>query len=36
MMKMLTSMLRFENPDWTDEQVNAEVIKRLSHGYTTG
>jgi hypothetical protein len=30
--KMLQSMLRADHPDWTDEQVHREVVRRLSHG----
>jgi hypothetical protein len=25
-------MLRAEHPDWSDEQVNRETARRLSHG----
>jgi hypothetical protein len=30
--RMLLSHLRAEHPDWSDEQVNAEAVRRLSHG----
>jgi hypothetical protein len=29
---MLSSMLRSQHPDWSDERVNREVSTRLSHG----
>jgi len=31
---MLTSMLTADHPDWAEQQVRDEVIRRLSHGYT--
>ncbi len=31
---MLTSMLTTDHPDWNEDEVRAEVNKRLSHGYT--
>jgi len=34
--KMLTSMLTTDHPDWNEDEVRAEVNKRLSHGYTAG
>lgn len=34
--RMLTSMLTADHPDWNEEQVRDEVIRRLSHGYTSG
>jgi hypothetical protein len=30
--RMLTSHLRGEHPEWTDDQVADEVARRLSHG----
>ncbi|MBN1908189.1 MAG: hypothetical protein JW818_00485 [Pirellulales bacterium] len=30
--RMMTRMLRAENPTWTDEQIQAEVARRMSHG----
>ncbi len=30
--RMLISHLRAEHPDWTDDQVNREAARRLSHG----
>lgn len=30
--RMLISHLRAEHPDWTEEQVNHEAARRLSHG----
>jgi hypothetical protein len=30
--RMLTSMLRSMHPDWSEDQVNREVARRLSHG----
>jgi len=30
--RMLSSHLRSEHPDWTAEQIQAEVARRLSHG----
>lgn len=30
--RMLLAYLRAENPDWTEEQVNREAARRLSHG----
>lgn len=30
--RMLISALRSEHPDWTEEQINAEAARRLSHG----
>lgn len=32
---MLTSMLTADHPDWSEQQVRGEVIRRLSHGYTS-
>jgi hypothetical protein len=29
---MLRSILRGQHPDWTEEQVNRETARRLSHG----
>ena len=29
---MLASMLRSMHPDWSEDQVNREVARRLSHG----
>jgi len=31
---MLTSLLTTDHPDWNEDEVRAEVNKRLSHGYT--
>lgn len=30
--EMLLNNLRAEHPDWSDEQVNAETARRMSHG----
>ena len=30
--RMMTRLLRAEHPDWTDEEVNREVARRMSHG----
>jgi hypothetical protein len=30
--RTLTSHLRFEHPEWSDEQIAREVARRLSHG----
>jgi hypothetical protein len=30
--EMLLSHLRFEHPDWNEQQVNREAARRLSHG----
>jgi hypothetical protein len=30
--RMMTRMLRAENPTWTDEEVRHEVARRMSHG----
>ncbi len=30
--RMMTRIIRAENPDWTDEQVGREVARRFSHG----
>lgn len=30
--RMLLSHLRAEHPDWSDEQVQREAARRLSHG----
>ena len=30
--RMLLSMLRADHPDWSEERVNAEAVRRLSHG----
>lgn len=30
--RMISSQLRNENPDWTQDQLAAVVAKRLSHG----
>lgn len=29
---LLRSVLRQEHPDWTDEQIQREAARRLSHG----
>jgi hypothetical protein len=29
---MIASVLRGEHPDWTDEQIQREVARRISHG----
>lgn len=29
---MLLNLVRSEHPDWSDEQVAAEVARRMSHG----
>lgn len=29
---LLRSILRQEHPDWTDEQIQRETARRLSHG----
>jgi len=29
---MIVNNLRRENPDWTDEQIQRETARRLSHG----
>jgi hypothetical protein len=29
---LLRAVLRGQHPDWTDEQINREVARRLSHG----
>jgi hypothetical protein len=29
---MIRNNLRRENPDWTDEQIQRETARRLSHG----
>ncbi len=34
--RMLTSMLRADHSDWSEQQVREEVVRRLSHGYTAG
>lgn len=31
---MIQSVLRSENPDWSDRQIEAETTRRLSHGAT--
>ena len=33
--RMLTSMLSADHPEWNEEEVREEVVRRLSHGYTT-
>jgi hypothetical protein len=30
--QMLLSHLRFEHPDWNDQQIQKEAARRLSHG----
>ena len=30
--RMMASHLRTEHPDWTEEQVQREVSRRISHG----
>ncbi|MEM7314026.1 MAG: hypothetical protein AAF497_12835 [Planctomycetota bacterium] len=30
--KMITRILQAENPTWTQEQIQAEVNRRMSHG----
>ncbi|WP_437227889.1 hypothetical protein SH661x_000607 [Planctomicrobium sp. SH661] len=30
--RMLMNLIRAEHPDWTSEQVNAEVARRLASG----
>ena len=30
--RMLSQMLRAENESWTDEEVEAEVNRRMAHG----
>jgi len=30
--RMMTRVIRAENPDWTDEQVTREVARRFSRG----
>ena len=30
--RLLDSALRGQHPDWTDEQIEREVARRLSHG----
>ena len=32
--RMLTSTLKADHPDWSEDQVREEVGKRLSHGYS--
>ncbi len=34
--RMLTSMLTADHPDWSEDQVRKEVVRRLSHGYSGG
>ncbi len=34
--RMLTSMLTADHPDWSEDQVRQEVVRRLSHGYSGG
>ncbi len=34
--RMLTSMLTADHPDWSEDQVREEVVRRLSHGYSGG
>lgn len=29
---MLLNLMRAEHPDWTEEAINREVARRLSHG----
>ena len=31
--RMLTAHLSAEHPDWTQEDVNAEVVRRLAYRY---
>lgn len=30
--RMLASSLRSEHPDWSEEQIQREVARRISHG----
>ena len=30
--RLLIENLRYEHPDWTEEQVKREAVRRLSHG----
>ena len=30
--RMMVSHLRTEHPDWTEEQIQREVSRRISHG----
>lgn len=30
--RMLLCMLRAERPDWSEEQINQEAARRISHG----
>jgi hypothetical protein len=30
--EMIQRILRHQHPEWTDEAVNREVVRRLSHG----
>lgn len=30
--RQLTNYLHTEHPDWDDKKVQAEIVKRLSHG----
>ncbi len=30
--RMMTRILRAENPTWTDQEVQCEVARRMSHG----
>ena len=34
--RMLTSMLTADHPDWSEDQLREEVVRRLSHGYSGG
>ena len=34
--RMLLSYLRAEHPDWSEDQVNREAARRLSHGAVCG
>ncbi len=34
--RMLISMLTADHPDWSEDQVREEVVRRLSHGYSGG
>jgi hypothetical protein len=31
---MIRNVLRSENPDWSDRQIEVETARRLSHGAT--
>ena len=30
--RMMTRIVRVENPTWTDEEIQREVARRMSHG----